>query len=238
MNTLQSVIFDMDGVIVDSHPAHRKAWHQFLQSVGKDVSDEELGFILDGRKRSEILRHFLGEMSEAELREYGRMKDGFFQQIAFEVKPVPGVVDFVVELSRSRIKLGVATSASRSRTLSTLKQLDLTDQFAAVVTGDDVPEGKSSPAIYKLVCRQLRTEARYSWVVEDAAPAVRAAKTAGFNCIGVGSTVSEKLQAAGADHVIEDFVGFSLDDLRKLPSTAPEFNHSDRNPNQPPAPSR
>jgi len=219
MSTVQSVIFDMDGVIVDSHPVHRKAWHQFLQSLGKDVSDEELGFILDGRKRSEILRHFLGEMPESKLVEYGRMKDEFFRQIAFEVKPVPGVIEFVGDLTRRRIKLGIATSASKSRTLSTLRHLNLTDCFATIVTGDDVPEGKSSPAIYALVCTRLRTEARYSLVVEDAAPAVRAAKAAGFRCIGVGSGCGAKLQAAGADHVIEDFVGFSLDDLEKLFAT-------------------
>ena len=215
LNKVQSVIFDMDGVIVDSHPAHRKAWHQFLQSLDKDVSDEELEFILDGRKRSEILRHFLGEMPESKLAEYGRMKDEFFRQIAFEVKPVPGVIEFVRDLVRRRIKLGIATSASKSRTLSTLQRLHLAGSFATVVTGEDVPEGKSSPAIYELVCARLGTEARYSLVVEDAAPAVRAAKAAGFTCIGVGSGCGAKLQAAGADHVIEDFVGFSLDDLEK-----------------------
>jgi len=203
----------MDGVIVDSHPAHRKAWHQFLQSLDKDVSEEELEFILDGRKRSEILKHFLGEMPDSELAKYGKMKDEFFHQIALEVKPVPGVIEFVEDLVRRRVKLGIATSASKSRTLSTLQRLRLTESFATVVTGEDVPEGKSSPAIYELVCARLRTEARYSLVVEDAAPAVRAAKAAGFRCIGVSSGCSAKLQAAGADHVIEDFVGFSLDDL-------------------------
>jgi len=213
VSKIQSVIFDMDGVIVDSHPAHRKAWHQFLQSLDKDVSDEELEFILDGRKRSEILLHFLGEMPESKLAEYGKMKDDFFRQISFQVKPVPGVIEFVRDLVRRRIKLGIATSASKGRTLSTLRRLCLTDSFATVVTGDDVPEGKSSPAIYELVCARLCTQARYSLVVEDAAPAVRAAKSAGFRCIGVGPGCSARLQAAGADHVIEDFVGFSLDDL-------------------------
>ncbi len=50
MSKFESVIFDMDGVIIDSHPAHRKAWHEFLQSLGKDVPDEELDFIVDGQE--------------------------------------------------------------------------------------------------------------------------------------------------------------------------------------------
>src|SRR5579872_2761127 len=94
-DSLRGVIFDMDGVIVDSHPAHRKAWRQFLQSLGRDVSDSELDFILDGRKRRDILSHFLGQVSEAELVEYGRRKDEFFQQSAPDVKPIPGVTEFL-----------------------------------------------------------------------------------------------------------------------------------------------
>ncbi|PYX62323.1 MAG: hypothetical protein DMG73_00275, partial [Acidobacteria bacterium] len=84
---MQSVIFDMDGVIIDSHPAHRKAWKDFLQTFGKEVSESELSFILDGRKRRDILRHFLGDVSEQELVEYGKKKDGFFQQVSLEVNP-------------------------------------------------------------------------------------------------------------------------------------------------------
>ena len=76
----------MDGVIVDSHPAHRKAWRQFLRTLGREVSNTELNFILDGRKRADILRHFLGELSEAEIVDYGKRKDDFFQHSSFEVK--------------------------------------------------------------------------------------------------------------------------------------------------------
>ena len=214
MNKVKSVIFDMDGVLIDSHPAHRKAWREFFQSLGKDVSDQELEFVLDGRKRSEILRHFLGDMPECVLGEYGRRKDELFQGMAFEVKPVPGVVEFVEDLIRQRIKLGLATSASKSRTLSTLRHLHLTDCFATVVTGDDMPEGKSSSAIYELVCARLCTEPRYSLVVEDSISAVKVAKQAGFRCVGVANNgYGAKLHAAGADQVIKDFVGFSLDGL-------------------------
>ena len=56
----RGVVFDMDGVIVDSHPAHRKAWRHFLRNLGREVSERDLDFILDGRKRCDILRHFLG----------------------------------------------------------------------------------------------------------------------------------------------------------------------------------
>jgi beta-phosphoglucomutase len=211
VSKIDAVIFDMDGVIVDSHPVHRRAWRLFLQTLGKCASDTELEFITDGRKRSEILRYFLGEISDDALVKYGCMKDEIFRRIALEVKPVPGVIDFILDLARQKVQVAVATAASRSRALSTLSRLQLSDCVSIVVTGDDVSEGKSSAAIYERVCDDLCTVANYCVVVEDSVSAVRAAKQAGFRCIGVGYRLGAKLHEAGADEVIENFVGFSLD---------------------------
>jgi beta-phosphoglucomutase-like phosphatase (HAD superfamily) len=72
---LRGVVFDMDGVIIDSHPAHRLAWKAFLESVGRETRDEELDFILDGYKRAEILEHFLGKLAPEQIAEYGNRKD-------------------------------------------------------------------------------------------------------------------------------------------------------------------
>lgn len=216
-NDFQSVIFDMDGVIIDSHPAHRKSWQEFLGRLGKEVPARELDFILDGRKRCEILRHFFGEISDSELAEYGRIKDEIFQQISLEVQPVPGVLEFIDDLKRHRIKLAVATSASSSRTHSTLQRMNLHDQFAMIVTGDDVTEGKPNPAVYNLLCSQLGIEVRHCLVIEDAAPAIEAARREGFTCLAIGYNGSaEKLRAAGANYVIENFVGFSLESLQTV----------------------
>src|SRR6266851_3382230 len=62
---IRGVVFDFDGVIVDSHPVHKRAWRKFLESVGETASEEELQFVLDGRKREDILRHFLGDLEGA-----------------------------------------------------------------------------------------------------------------------------------------------------------------------------
>jgi beta-phosphoglucomutase len=216
-NEIQSVIFDMDGVIIDSHPAHRKAWQQFLTMLGKEVEATELDFILDGRKRCEILRHFVGEMSDSELAEFGRIKDDIFQQVSLEVQPVPGVLDFIEDLKRHGIKLAVATSASYSRTHSTLQRMSLKNQFATIVTGDDVAEGKPNPAIYNLVRGRLGTDAGHCLVVEDAASAIQAARQEGFTCLAIGANGStDKLRAAGANCVIENFVGISLEGLQTI----------------------
>lgn len=212
---LKAVIFDMDGVIVDSHPVHRQAWRMFLGTLGKSVSDADLDFVLDGRKRGEILRHFLGhQLSDREVKDYGDQKDEYFRQAALDVKPIPGVLDFLGTLRDAGIPTAVATSASESRTRHTLEQLDLFDAMTTIVTGDDVVQGKPNPAIYRLACKRLRVEPKHALAVEDAVSGIQSARGAGLNCIGVAThQSSSKLLSAGAAYAVKDFCNLSLSRL-------------------------
>ena len=214
---LRAIVFDMDGVIINSHPAHRKAWQDFLGTVGLRVSEVDLDFILEGRKRQDILRHFLGEMSDLELQEYGKRKDEFFQRIAEDVVPLAGLVDFLQDLERCGVPAGVATSASEHRTQLTLERLNLTHYFRVVVTGDDVAEGKPNPAIYQKAAHLLNFPPEDLLALEDAPRGVEAAISAGMRCVGVANGLkSEALREAGADHVIHDFAGLSLRSLEEM----------------------
>lgn len=212
---MQAVIFDMDGVIVDSHPAHRRAWQEFLKRCGRRVSEADLDYVLDGRKRSEILCHFFGVLSEPEIIEYGNRKDEFFQKAFLEVTPVLGVLDFVDHLRQRKIAMAVATSASEMRTHSTLDRLQLARHFKVIITGDDVVKGKPDPSIYRIACQRLGVSPEDALAIEDAVSGIRAAKAAGIQCVAVaGHEPDAKLREAGADHVIENFVGFALPELK------------------------
>ena len=214
---LRGVIFDMDGVLVDSHAVHRKAWSLFLETMGRRVPEHELDFILDGRKRSDILRHFLGNCPEAELEEFGRRKDCIFRQMRLEVAPLPGVTRVVRELHLSGVALALATSASRSRAQSTMVDLGLLDCFQAVVTGEEVLLGKPDPSIYRLACNRMGIEPECLLAVEDAISGIRAAAGAGLRCIGVAShETPESLTAAGAVYVLRDFETVSAHDLEPI----------------------
>src|SRR5215467_7094088 len=135
---LKALIFDLDGVIVDSHPLHKRAWKEFFTSRGKDFSDEELEFVLEGRKREDILRHFLGELTEQQIKDHGAEKEAFFRNSAAELKPVAGVERFLNEISAAGLSAALASSASRGRVSYMLQQLGLAERFEAIVTGDDV----------------------------------------------------------------------------------------------------
>jgi len=211
---LRGVIFDMDGVLADSHAVQRKAWRLFLRTLGREVPESELDFILDGRKRGDILRHFLGNCADSELEEFGRRKDCIFRQMRLEVAPLPGAVCMVRDLHRNGLALGLATSASRSRAQSTMVHLGLINCFQVVVTGEEVALGKPDPSIYRLAGNRIGIEPECLLAVEDAVSGIRAATGAGLRCIGVAShETPEKLTAAGAAHVVRDFEGVTASDL-------------------------
>lgn len=214
---LRGVIFDMDGVLVDSHAVHREAWSIFFRSLGREVPDSELDFVLDGRKRREILLHFLGECAGPELEALGRRKDRIFRQMQVAVNPVPGVVRMTRELHAGGAALAVATSGSRDRARFTLKELGLQDCFQVVVTGEDVRLGKPDAAIYRLACSHLGLEAACLLAVEDAISGIRAAVGAGLQCVGVAlHEKPEKLAAAGAVPVVPHFEGIGAQDLENM----------------------
>jgi HAD superfamily hydrolase (TIGR01509 family) len=211
---IQGVIFDMDGVLIDSHRVHRHAWRRFLTTVGKKVSDRELEFILEGRRREDILQHFFGALSPATMAEYGRQKAQLFDESSEEIELLPGVRDFLDVIEKASFKTGIATSASSSRTWDTLRRLNLDQRFAAVVTGDDVSAGKPDPAVYRLASGRMNVPPAELVALEDAPCGVQAARSAGMRCIGVTKNGRAKeLLEAGAAAVIPDFVGMSLESL-------------------------
>jgi beta-phosphoglucomutase len=214
---LKAVIFDMDGVIINSHPAHRTAWRRFLRELGRDVSESELDFILDGRKRADILRYFLGNLTDSELEEQGRRKDEFFKEVSLDVNPIAGVLDFLAQLEAKKISIAVATSATESRARSTLAQLGVSGRFQVVVTGSDVKQGKPDPAIYQLTCNRLRLQPENVLAVEDAVSGIRAAKSAGLRCIGIAPKgFAQPLIDAGAEFVVGDFSEISIEQLEAV----------------------
>jgi beta-phosphoglucomutase len=212
--TIQAAIFDMDGVIVDSHPIHRKAWKQFLHILGREVSESDLDYILEGRKRSEILSHFLGALSSEQIQEYGERKDFLFRESACEVRAIPGLRGIVRGFASCGIPMAVATSASESRTRFTLAQLRLQQHFCAVVTSKDVPRGKPAPDLYTKACERIGVRPSQAIAFEDSVAGVQSAKSAGLRCAGVLTNQSAAiLRAAGADFTLPDFVGVTVEDL-------------------------
>jgi beta-phosphoglucomutase len=212
----------MDGVVIDSHPVHKSAWKRFLASLGKDVADEELDFVLDGRKKEDILTHFLGNLTDEQVREYGHMKETMFREEAADIKMVEGMTDFLDDLQGASIPIALATSGSKNRVHYILDRLGLRSRFHVVVTGDDVIRGKPDPTIFVVAARQMQCPHSSVLVVEDAVAGVQAAKQAGMQCLAIASNGrGQLLREAGADRVVSNFVGLSLQSLHNIGNGQP-----------------
>ncbi len=214
---LKGVIFDLDGVIVDSHPAHMRAWNKFLLSVGKSVTEAELEFVRDGRKKEDILRHFLGDVDGREIHAYSHKKDVFFNEEVKGVNPVAGIGELLNELNRAGVPAAVASSGSSERVHYILDLLGLRKYLAAVVTGDEVAKGKPDPAVFCKAAEKLRVAPSDSLAFEDSVSGVLAARAAGMKCLGIATPPrARSLVEAGAQDVLVDFVGTSVSQIRQL----------------------
>jgi beta-phosphoglucomutase len=213
----RGAVFDFDGVIVDSHPAHVRAWEKFLESMGRTVSEEQLQFVLDGRKREDILRHLLGELSAEQIVEYGHRKEQIFRDEAAHVRTMDGLLSFLEDLECEQLATAIASSGSRSRVDFLLDKLGLKQRFRVVITGNDVEEGKPHPAIFVRAAQQLGVDSSQLIAFEDAPSGVIAAKAAGMLCVGIAQPDrASALLDAGAIHVVPDFHSLSYSKLQEL----------------------
>jgi len=214
---LAGIIFDFDGVIVDSHPVHMQAWKALFAAMGNAPDDEELSYVMEGAKREEILRRFLGELTPEQIELYGAEKERLYQARASELKLVQGFAEFLQQTTAAGVPVAVATSGSRQRVERTLDAFGLLNRFHAIVTAEDVARGKPNPALFHLAARRLQVDADQILVCEDAVAGVAAAKNAGMKCMAIAANGRRKLlQEAGADLVIEDFTQTGLDNVKQL----------------------
>ena len=154
------------------------------------------------------IRRLMGDAPEAKI----RARAG---AVGFSGKAADTLVSSLSGGEKARLLLGLATSASPSRTFSTLERMNVRHYFSAVITAADVSHGKPDPAVYRLACDRLNVDYGTVLAFEDAVSGIQAAREAGLKCAGVArSPRAEKLLLAGAEFVIENFAGLSLGILK------------------------
>ena len=204
-----AVVFDMDGVLIDSGAHHRASWTALCADIGV-VPPPEFWRLTIGRPAEEAVQHLLGRpMSPAEARTLGERKRVHYARLAQRgILPITGVAAFVAELARLGVPRAVATSAARSDLERLLTAIGLRAHFAVVVTAEDVRRGKPDPEVYLRAARGLGLPPAACLVFEDAPVGVHAARAAGMRVIGVTTAhTDEELMAAGAERTIPHFEG-------------------------------
>lgn len=203
---LKAVIFDLDGVVADSHPIHEVAWKSLLAEAGLNRSAINVDFLYAGHPRREILKHYLGVLSDSEIQHWGRRKDELYELAAKNLQAKPGIPRALSQLRDAGIRCALATSAGRKRTLESLLVLGLSEYFSIVITGDDVNSPKPAPDIFLLAAEKLMVKPQDAVVVEDSVAGVQAAVAGGLKCLGYTSAErTDELRRAGADVVVAEF---------------------------------
>jgi beta-phosphoglucomutase family hydrolase len=184
---IAAVLWDMDGVLVNTAPHHWQAWRELFASQGKDLSEQEFRRTF-GLRNDDILRDVLGEMPKERLRELGRRKEESFRAaIRDSVRPLPGAVALVRRLQENAVKMAVVSSAPRLNVETLIEALGIAHAFDAVVAEEDAERGKPDPQGYLVAAERLDARPEECVVIEDAPGGVEAAKRAGMRCIGLAA---------------------------------------------------
>ena len=204
---IAGVIFDMDGVLVESEPFIAEAAVRMFAEQGVAVRPEDFRpFIGMGEDR------FLGGVAEARgvvlamPRDKLRTYEIYLELIQGRLEPLPGVAGFISRCRSLGLKLAVASSADRMKVEGNLSKLGLpTGTFDAVVVGEDILDKKPAPDIFLEAARRLGLDPSTCLVIEDAVSGVAAARAAGARCLGITSSFTAyQLKDAGAEWTAPD----------------------------------
>lgn len=216
MNTEFAVIFDMDGVLVDSNPAHEKAIHHFCKLHNREATDEFLRERVFGRTNKEWLPEVFGDISEEKLNQLADEKEKLFRD-SFDPKEnmIAGLMEFLEELKTNHIKCAVATSAPSENAEYILSSLKINNFFHSVLDSSDVEKGKPEPDIYLKAAKKLNQPIEQCIVFEDSLAGVEAGVRSGAKVVGITSTHSES-ELYKCSATFNNFMEIEMEDLHAL----------------------
>lgn len=202
-NTIKYVIFDMDGVLVDSAGVTQNAARHALAEIGIDASLVDFTPYIGTGEKNFILgpcRDFgKSELAEGAITRFYQL---FEHHVNHELTVFPDVISTIHTLQAMNIPMAIASSSARSKLNATLAAARInTEWFDVIISGDEVSETKPSPLIYMTAIRNLYAKPENCLVVEDAISGIIAAKRANAMCFAVSTSFpASRLKEAGADY--------------------------------------
>lgn len=211
---IKGVIFDVDGVLLNSMPIWENLGDLYLRSLGVEA-EKDLGEILFTMSLEEgadylISRYGLDKTPEEIVEGLNREVRDFYAQ---RVPLKEGVREFLYEFNEKKIPMVIATSGDRKNTGAALKRLKILNYFQGIFTCSEIGSGKNQPDIYFAAALQLDTEPAETWVFEDAYHAIRTAKSVGFKTAAVYDKANDKDLAQiwnTADIYLPEFTDFNI----------------------------
>jgi HAD superfamily hydrolase (TIGR01509 family) len=182
---VKAIIFDCDGTLADTMPAHFEPWTQGLPPHQFELSEDRF-YALGGWPTEKIIELLAGETGrDVDVAAMAHEKEAAYQDLLEHVRPIEAVVN-VVKRNRGRLPMAVATGACRSICEATLRRIGLSsDLFETIVSCEDVAHHKPAPDIFLEAARRLGVPAAECVVYEDTSPGIEAARRAGMAFVDV-----------------------------------------------------
>ncbi len=220
---LKALIFDFDGLILDTETPDLQAWQEIYARYGQELSLQTWGQIVGGAGNSDFepagnLENLLGyAIDKNSINQLSRQ----LSDEAILLQPIlPGARDLLEAARNKPYRLAIASSSPHDWVDNHLKRLDLFDFFEAILCGDDVVRTKPDPALFLAALRALNVQASEAIVFEDSPNGIQAANTAGIFSVAVPNPLTAQLGVGHARLVLGSLEEVSLDELDKLFVTA------------------
>lgn len=215
---IQAVLFDMDGVLVDSQTIHYNADRMTLLYYGIETDNQTLekyaGTTTPNRMQSFQRDFGVKESLPALCEKQGEILEGLLRDSVMEA--IEGIPDLLTALSEKGYRLGVASSTKRRLVELILEKIKIKRFFEEVTTGDEVANGKPAPDIFLAAAKKFTVLPQNCLVIEDSENGVQAGKAAGMKVIGFQNATTGKQNLHQADFVIESFQKLSMAQIEAL----------------------
>ena len=213
---ISTIIFDMDGVIIDSEPVHYEIETSVMSELGISISEKEYHAFVGRTAKSmwsELIERFNLEITIEEVIQ--KSKDQYHYRLYHTDQPhyIPGTVALIKGLHAMGKKLILASSSTLENIRIVMDKHQLTYFFDEIVGGDEVTNGKPDPEIFVLAAKRARTLPSQCLVIEDSRNGVAAAKAAGMCCIGFNNPSSPGQLLYDADIVVTDMANLTAQNI-------------------------
>jgi beta-phosphoglucomutase len=211
-----AVIFDIDGVLVDSYAVHFQSWRMAARRYDFTLSEQQFAETFGQTSRSIIQQLCAGDTpSERRIKEIDAYKETAYREIiAADFPTMPGALDLIDALAADGFALAVGSSGPQENVQLALERLGRQALFEAEVSGSDVTRGKPDPEVFQTAGQRLGVPAGRCAVIEDAAAGVAAANAAGMLSVALVSTGHHAGEFSEADHVVDRLDQLSPQGLR------------------------
>lgn len=204
----KAVIFDMDGVIIDSEPIHSRVKMDTFAHFGLPFAEADLIHYMGRTSRvifgETLAKHGRTDVTAAEMAAYKH--DHYLEVLeSGEIEPVPGCVEFIRKLHAAGLPLALATSSNVRAMNAVLDNFGIRKYFTSILSGGELPESKPHPAIYLISAQRLGVKPEDCMVVEDTTNGIKAAKAAGMYCVAYRNPNSGDQDLTLADEIVDSF---------------------------------